>query len=58
MKPTPVRTEVNQEELEPVLARVWETLREKDYANLKAVIETLANLTDSLKYQEIGLERL
>ena len=58
MKPPPVRMEVSQQELEAVLARVRETLGEQDYAKLKAVIETLAYLTDSLQDREISLERL
>ncbi len=58
MKPSPVRIDVSRQELEDVLARVRETLGEQDYEKLKAAIETLAYLTDSLQDREISLQRL
>jgi hypothetical protein len=54
----PVRIDVSRQELEDVLARVRETLGEQDYEKLKAAIETLAYLTDSLQDREISLQRL
>jgi len=57
MKP-PLRIDVSRQELEDVLARVRETLGEQDYEKLKAAIETLAYLTDSLQDREISLQRL
>jgi len=57
MKP-PARIDVSRQELEDVLARVRETLGEQDYEKLKAAIETLAYLTDSLQDREISLQRL
>ena len=58
MKPSPVRIDVSRQELEDVLERVRETLGEQDYEKLKAAIETLAYLTDSLQDREISLQRL
>jgi len=58
MKPSPVRMDVSRQEFEDVLARVRETLGEQDYEKLKAAIETLAYLTDSLQDREISLQRL
>jgi hypothetical protein len=58
MKPSPVRIDVSRQELEDVLERVRETLGKQDYEKLKAAIETLAYLTDSLQDREISLQRL
>jgi len=58
MKAPPLRVEVSRQELESVLARVREKLGEPDYRKLKAVIETLAYLTDLVQDREISLQRL
>jgi transposase len=58
MKPPPARIDVSRQELEDILARVRERLGEPDYEKLKAAIETLAYLTDSLQDREISLQRL
>jgi hypothetical protein len=57
MKPPPARVDVSRQELEDILARVRERLGEPDYEKLKAAIETLAYLTDSLQDREISLQR-